>query len=128
MLAKRAAAYFSELTGGRYDEVTLARDLTARAKMTGDDVGRELEDLSAGAKDQLYLALRLAVCDLALPEVDPCPVILDDAFVTFDRERMALALDFMKRIAQERQVLVFTCHTREAEYFAEDGDVSKLTL
>lgn len=128
VLAKKAAEYFSALTDGRYDEVTLARDLTAQARLTGEDVGRELDYLSAGAKDQLYLALRLAVCDLALPGDDPCPIILDDALVTFDGERMALALRLMKRIAETRQVLIFTCHTREAEYFAKDRRVTRLTL
>ena len=128
VLARKAAEYFSELTEGRYDEVTLARDLTAQARLSGDDVGRELDYLSAGAKDQLYLALRLAVCELALSEDDPCPIILDDALVTFDRERMALALRLMKRIAQRRQVLVFTCHERESAFFADDGDVMKITL
>ena len=128
LLAKKAAEYFSELTDGRYDEVTLARDLTAKTRRTGDDVGRELDYLSAGTKDQLYLALRLAVCDLALPGDDPCPIVLDDALVTFDQERMSLALDLMKRIARERQVLVFSCHRRETEYFAADADVSKITV
>ena len=128
LLAKKAAEYFSALTDGRYDEVTLARDLTARTRLAGDDVGRELDYLSAGARDQLYLALRLAVCDLALPGDDPCPIILDDALVTFDGERMALALKLMKKIAADRQVLVFTCHTRESEFFADDEDVAKLTL
>ena len=128
LLAKKAAEYFSVLTDGRYDEVTLARDLTAKTRRTGDDVGRELDYLSAGTKDQLYLALRLAVCDLALPGDDPCPIVLDDALVTFDRDRMALALDLMKRIARERQVLLFSCHRRETEYFADDDDVTKITV
>ena len=128
LLAKKAAEYFSVLTDGRYDEVTLARDLTAKTRRTGDDVGRELDYLSAGTKDQLYLALRLAVCDLALPGDELCPIVLDDALVTFDRERMALALDLMKQIARERQVLLFSCHRRETEYFADDDDVTKITV
>ena len=128
LLAKKAAEYFSVLTDGRYDEVTLARDLTAKTRRTGDDVGRELDYLSAGTRDQLYLALRLAVCDLALPGDDPCPIILDDALVTFDGERMALALGLMKQIARERQVLLFSCHRRETEYFAADPDVAKITV
>ncbi len=128
VLARRAAEYYALLTGGRYDEVTLARDLSACARLAGDDTSRELDYLSAGAKDQLYLALRLAVCDLALPGDDPCPLVLDDALVAFDRERMALALDLMKRIAEDRQVLLFTCHTRESEYFARDAAVTKIKL
>ena len=35
---------------------------------------------------------------------------------------------FCDRIAETRQVLIFTCHTREAEYFAKDRRVTRLTL
>ena len=63
--------------------------------------------------DQLYLAVRLAVCQLALPEEDPSPLVLDDALINFDDARMALALDCLKDLARERQILLFTCHGRE---------------
>ena len=127
-LAKEAASIFTRLTAGRYDEITLARDLTAKARRMGDAVGWETDYLSEGAKDQLYLALRLAVCRLALPEEDPCPIVLDDALVTFDRDRMASALEILKEIAEERQILLFTCHEREYTYFAGDPSVKKLSL
>lgn len=127
-LAREAAAIFHRLTGGRYDEITLARDLTAKARRAGDPVGWEADYLSEGAKDQLYLALRLAVCRLALPGEDPCPMVLDDAFVTFDRERMASALELLRDMAGERQILLFTCHEREYEYFMDDPGVMKIAL
>ena len=128
-LARKAAEYFSALTGGRYDEVTFTRDLTARARLTGDAVGWELDYLSAGTRDQLYLALRLALCDLALGDgEDPCPLILDDALVAFDGERMARALRLIRTIADKRQVLLFTCHEREGAFFAEDPAVTRRTI
>lgn len=127
-LAKRTAALFARLTGSRYDEVTLSRDLTAKVRPAGDAVGRELDYLSAGAKDQLYLALRLAMCELALPEEKPCPIVLDDALVSFDGERMVQALELLKEIAQKRQVVLFTCHERELQYFAEDSAVATQKL
>ena len=122
-LAQRAAALFSDLTDGRYDEIILARDLSAKARLTGDAVGWEADYLSQGARDQLYLALRLAVCELVLPPEQACPIILDDALAAFDRERMGRALALLKRMAEKRQVLLFSCHEREREYFAGDGDV-----
>lgn len=127
-LAKEAAAIFGRLTDGRYDEITLARDLTAKARRTGDSVGWELDYLSEGAKDQLYLALRLAVCRLALPGEDPCPIVLDDALVAFDRKRMAAALELLREQAETRQILLFTCHEREYEYFKNDPAVSRSRL
>ncbi len=127
-LAREAAAIFGRLTGGRYDEITLARDLTAKARRAGDVVGRETDYLSEGTRDQLYLSLRLAVCRLALPAEDPCPMVLDDAFVTFDRGRMESALEVLRDMAAERQILLFTCHERELEYFADDPGVTKISL
>ncbi len=127
-VAREAAAIFRRLTGGRYDEITLARDLTAKARMAGDAVGWETDYLSEGARDQLYLALRLAVCRLALPTEEACPIVLDDAFVTFDRERMETALELLRDMAGERQILLFTCHEREYEYFADNAGVKKISL
>ncbi len=128
MVAARAAEIFAGLTGGRYDEITLARDLSAKTRRAGDAVGREADYLSQGTKDQLYLALRLAVCDLVLPEEQACPIVLDDALAAFDQARMERALDMLKELSKKRQVLLFTCHDREREYFEGDGDVTKIEV
>ncbi len=128
VLAREAASIFGALTGGRYDEITLARDLSAKVRRTGDAAGWETDYLSQGAKDQLYLALRLAVCSLVLPAEQACPIILDDALAAFDRQRMERALDLLKTVAEKRQVLLFTCHERESGYFAQDPAVTKLDL
>lgn len=119
-LSRRAAEYFRFLTDGRYDGVEVARDLSARAQPEGDAVSRGTDSLSAGASDQLYLALRLAVCELALPEEEPCPMILDDALVNFDEQRLVRALELIRKIAERRQVLLFSCQEREARYFEND--------
>ena len=128
MVAEKAAGIFAALTGGRYDEITLARDLSAKARRAGDAVGREADYLSQGARDQLYLALRLAVCELVLPEEQACPIILDDALAAFDQGRMEKALDMLKELAGSRQVLLFTCHDRERAYFANDPAVTKIEV
>ena len=70
--------------------------------------------LSQGASDQLYLAVRLAVCQLVLPAENAAPIILDDALVSFDDGRMAAALDYLLELSAQRQILLFTCQSREA--------------
>ena len=57
----------------------------------------------------LYLAVRLAVCELALPEGESCPLILDDALVNLDDERLEQAMKLLGEIAKQRQVILFTC-------------------
>ncbi|MGN1001128.1 MAG: ATP-binding protein [Oscillospiraceae bacterium] len=115
-LSALAGDYMSRLTGGKYSRLVFDRDLNALARPSGDPMDRELAYLSAGTADQLYLALRLAICTLALPEGTSCPLILDDALVNFDDERMGLALDLLSELAKERQIILFTCHDREVRY------------
>ena len=112
-LNRRAGELFSALTGGKYEEVTLTRELEASAREAGAVLPRRAITLSQGTVDQLYLAVRLAVCELALPAEDPSPLVLDDALTDFDDGRLALALDCLRDLAQERQILLFTCHGRE---------------
>ena len=108
-LGKTAAEYMNFLTGGRYDEVFLNRDFTAQAKADGDIMARDSGYLSAGTLDLMYLSIRLAVCELAMSKEEPCPLIIDDALVNLDDERFDRAIELLKRISRERQVILFNC-------------------
>ncbi len=112
-LSRVAAGYMSEMTGGRYEDVLIGQDFSARARTKDDSIARDAEFLSAGTMDLMYLAVRLAVCELALPDGEPCPLIIDDALVNMDAEREAQALKLLKRIALKRQVILFTCRKPE---------------
>ena len=114
-LSTRTAEIFSKLTASRYDSILLDRELKAAARPEGDSIPRDTAFLSTGTVDQLYLAVRLAICELALPASTACPVILDDALVNFDDERCEKALELLHDLANDRQVVLFTCHGREAE-------------
>ena len=123
-LGRRAAEIFAQLTGSRYSGVVLDRSFRLSAEPAGDPVFRDAALLSAGTLDQLYLAVRLAICDLVLPPEKEVPIVLDDALANFDDQRCAAALGFLKEASKDRQILLFTCHSREAEFFAGDGEVS----
>ena len=125
-LSARSSEIFARLTNGRYDALALDRQLQATAKLSDDALQRESLFLSAGALDQLYLAVRLAICELALPENCGCPLILDDVLGNFDDERCLLALELLREMACERQVILFTCHSREAEMMKSYLDVNIL--
>ena len=123
-LGRRASEIFSGLTGGAYDAVVLDRTFRLSAQVTGDSQYRDACFLSAGATDQLYLATRLAICEMVLPAEKNVPIVLDDALANFDDERCQSALKWLKEEAKHRQILLFTCHSREADFFADDGEVS----
>lgn len=112
-LAQKAADYMDYLTGGRYDELVLARDLSAKARSADDPTPRDTAYLSAGTADLLYLSVRLALCELTCPTDDPCPLVLDDTLVNFDDARAERARALFREIAQHRQVILFTCHERD---------------
>lgn len=128
LVGAKASEILRRLTGGRYEKLLLDRTFSAQAKASGEPVSREMTWLSAGTVDQVYLALRLAVCLLVLPQEDPCPIILDDALANFDDRRMGCALDYLTELAGERQILLFTCHNREAEYLNGRPGVHFVTL
>lgn len=115
-LGARAAEIFSAITSGRYDKVLLSRDFSLSAEMAGDPVGRSIRLLSQGAADQLYLAVRLAICDMVLPAEKRVPLILDDALVSFDDDRLRAALDYLLAESEKRQILLFSCQKREMDY------------
>ena len=81
------------------------------ARQTGESITRELLYLSGGTADQVYLAVRLAICRLALGE--DTPLILDDALVRFDDRRMKSALALLREEAKTRQIILFTCRNFE---------------
>ena len=122
-LNQEAARILSALTGGRYQHLTLSRDFSAQAG-PGNALPRSALYLSAGTLDQLYLALRLAICQLTLPGI---PLVLDDALANFDDQRLDLALTFLEQLGQQRQVLLFSCQLRE-ESWACAHQIPALTL
>ena len=127
-LGARAAEIFAALTAGKYDKVLLSSDLSLSAEAAGDPMSRSIQQLSQGAADQLYLAVRLAICDMVLPAEKHIPLILDHALVTFDDDRLRAALDYLLSESKNRQILLFTCHDRERAYLQGRENVSVIRL
>lgn len=123
-LGRTSGRWLSCLTDGKYSMVTLSRELEAAAAEAEGVMPRKALSLSKGTVDQLYLAVRLAVCQLCLPREECAPLVLDDALVAFDDRRMTLALDCLMEVAGERQVLLFTCQSREGKALEERKDVA----
>ena len=114
-LSQLAETYFRRLTQGRFTQVCLDRSLSVTVREEGSLADHPLALLSQGTTDQLYLALRLAVAELVLPNPQACPLILDDALLSFDDHRLATALSLLAQLAETRQILLFTCQHRELD-------------
>ena len=109
-LNRAAGALLSRLTGGKYHALSLDKELEASASGERDVLPHSALYLSKGTVDQIYLAVRLAVCDLCLPDA---PLVLDEALAAFDDVRAKRALELLQELAQQRQILLFSCHHRE---------------
>ncbi|MEG2119739.1 MAG: hypothetical protein RRY53_05235, partial [Pseudoflavonifractor sp.] len=123
-----AGGILSALTGGKYSRLALTRDFEALAEERDSPLPRRTILLSQGTAEQVYLAVRLAVSKLALPAEDPAPLVLDDVLDSFDDGRMALALDCLQDLAGTRQILLFSCHSREETVLATGGKARIISL
>jgi uncharacterized protein YhaN len=110
-LAERASTHLKEITGGGYQEIDLARDLTIRVRIPDTNELHETPEksLSKGTVDQIYLALRLAMVQCISDVGEPIPMLLDDPFANYDDARLARTLQLIANISAANQVLLFTC-------------------
>ena len=86
-----------------------------------------LSRFSAGCRDAAHLSLRLAL--LATLSEEQLPLFFDEAFSRLDDDRARALLALLRRYAAGGgQVLLFTCHSRERAWLADDPAAQRITL
>jgi DNA repair exonuclease SbcCD ATPase subunit len=111
-LERRMDADLERVTQGRYRRVAVDdADLGIRvyAPERGDWV--DVSALSQGTLDLVYLAARIGLVRLVTGDRRP-PLVLDDPFVTLDDDRAARALELLKEISRDFQVIYLTTSSR----------------
>lgn len=111
-LEKRMVADLARVTDGRYRRVAVddrSLGIALFAPEKGDWV--DVEQLSQGTIDLVFLAARLGLVRLVTSDRRP-PLVLDDPFVTFDDARARRALDVLRDLASDFQVIYLTCSDR----------------
>jgi uncharacterized protein YhaN len=117
-IVAQAALLFARLTLQRYPNLRVdyaENDEPVLVCVDQQERTVKVEALSDGARDQLYLALRLASLRCFAERTEPMPLVLDDVLIHFDDERAAAALSVLGEIAAVTQVLFFTHHARIVE-------------
>ena len=118
-----ASKFLQQLTRGRYQSVWAP--LGSRRLCVRDDRESvfEVDQLSGGTREQLYLAVRLALVEQFAQQGINLPMVLDDVLVNFDHGRTELAVETLLEFSQRRQqqLLVFTCHLHLAHLFESKG-------
>ena len=115
---QEASGYFKQMTQGHYRRVwTPVGERILRVEdMHGHS--QPVEILSRGAREQLFLSLRLSLAAYFARRGAALPLILDDVLVNFDMERAKAAAQVIGDFAaQGHQILVFTCHEHIAKLF-----------
>ncbi|MDR1013005.1 MAG: hypothetical protein LBL38_01910, partial [Lactobacillales bacterium] len=103
-LLKVASQLFSDLTSAQYISIEL---IEGRFKLE-DENGYlfRVADLSTGAKDQLYLAMRMAF--LFHRSKHYAPILVDDGWLHYDEKRKENLLKLFKEVAKKEQVILFS--------------------
>ncbi len=122
-LNKTASEMINGITGGVYDSISIDENLEPYLNTPEKLV--PLSQVSSGAMDQIYLALRLAAASLIQSGYESMPLFFDDSFTQYDNERLSSALGWLAE-SFDAQILLFTCHRREAQILDELGIEYKL--
>ncbi|MGK8234330.1 chromosome segregation protein SMC [Roseovarius sp. MS2] len=96
------------------------------ATLTRKGQAESLEILSGGTREQVAILTRLAFARLFAASGRPVPVILDDALVHSDDDRIEAMFDALHRSARDQQILVLTC--RQRAFAALGGTRAEVTV
>ncbi|MCP4664897.1 MAG: hypothetical protein GY849_00910 [Deltaproteobacteria bacterium] len=129
-ILKRTNSFFKQMTRGSFEGVRPEFDDNGQPVLVGVRPGRkdivDLEGMSDGTADQLYLSLRLAGLEEYLERNEPMPFIVDDILIKFDDDRASAALIALAQLSARTQVIFFTHHRHMVELAEKNIDPSIL--
>ena len=127
-----AGQIFSSLTLDSFERLTVDFDsvpLKLQGRRPNGSVV-DIEGLSEGTRDQLYLSLRLAALDMHLGQAHVLPFIADDLFINFDDRRSVAGLRALGELSRKTQVMFLTHNDHilpmVAEVFGKDVNIVRL--
>jgi uncharacterized protein YhaN len=111
-VVKRAAALFAHVTGGDYVRLEVRDNDVFAIDHAEREVPAHL--LSQGAREQLYLCMRVALAE-SFAKTTALPLLLDDITVNADARRQHQLSELLVTVADTQQVFAFTCHDSVVE-------------
>lgn len=102
------AGYLSRLAGEEPGGVLVTPELQVQLERMGQC--RELAYFSTGQADLVMLCMRFALVDALFADTKPF-VILDDPFVNLDDERTKKALQLLRELSRDRQIIYLVCNS-----------------
>ncbi|MCP4350470.1 MAG: AAA family ATPase [Desulfobacterales bacterium] len=121
-ILKRSNELFAHMTLGSFEGLRLEFNEKGDAVLVGVRPGGNeivnVEGMSDGTADQLYLAVRLASLEAYIDKNEPMPFIVDDILIKFDDGRSVATLQVLAKLSEKTQVIFFT-HNRHLVELAE---------
>jgi len=113
VLAEAVRGSLSRITDGRYvDAAVDPADLGVQVKEASSGQWREAARLSEGAREQVYLLLRVALAQHLVTTGETAPLLLDEVTAQADDSRRDAVMALLHELSRERQVVLFTHDTR----------------
>ncbi|MBQ7112260.1 MAG: AAA family ATPase [Thermoguttaceae bacterium] len=115
---REASRYLRRLTESRYVNIWTPLGEDALYVDAADGETLDVASLSRGTREQLFIAIRLALVVSFEKHGIQMPLILDDVLVNFDNKRAGIAAKVLCDFAKSgRQIFLFTCHEHICRLF-----------
>jgi uncharacterized protein YhaN len=124
---KNSSIYFSKITNEKYKRISASLEDKDVSVFDSNERSKKLHQLSRGTKEQLLVSLRLGFIEEYEKTAEPLPLIVDEVLVNFDSTRANRTAKILHEFAENRQILIFTCHASTKDYF-EDLPVNLIEL
>jgi hypothetical protein len=110
-LEERMGSDIRQITGGRYEKVQVHDELEIDVWSPERAGWVPVSALSQGTVDQVYLAARIELVRLVTQDRRP-PLVFDDPFVTYDDDRARRAVELLRDLAADHQIIYLTTSDR----------------
>lgn len=116
VLADTVQGWLPEITANRYVDARVDPERLTVTVRGENGAWRDAAHLSHGAREQIYLLLRMSVAEHLTKPGEVCPLILDDVTTQCDGERTAAILRILHGASHRRQVIILSQENEVLEW------------
>jgi uncharacterized protein YhaN len=118
-VVRESEHFFRTITNGRYQAIVAPHGEESIEVVGANGSRYQLDILSRGTAEQLYLSLRFGYVQEFGRRARPLPVVMDDILVNFDPQRARASISAILELAERNQILFFTCHPETVSLIKE---------
>lgn len=130
-LNDKLGAIISKITNNSYSKLSCDTTFNFNTIPSNSSDVVKPDFLSGGTIDQIYLALRIALCEIVMEKYnESLPLIFDEVFASYDDIRTKETISLLNELSSSHQIILFTCKNRELGLIREvcGDDVNIINL